>query len=166
MSIRFDWELTIARPAWADALQSRFREIEAEVATLFGPSNWRVRRVVATNWVNGPDVFRPDESPTEVDIRVSKTVANFPDGKSALFQSAHEFVHALDFVDIGQASVLEEGVAVWFQADWCVRNGLINAQDMRDKWVTSKCYREAWVAVSPLLASYPDAIKQLRVGAW
>jgi hypothetical protein len=72
------------------------------------------------------------------------------------YQMAHEAVHCLDPVPINVVTVLEEGVATWFQTDFIrARYGrTVTAGDVR--------YDTAAAIVGGLLASRPDSILQLH----
>ena len=72
-------------------------------------------------------------------------------------------VHTLDPVELGQASVLEEGAATYFQ-HWYVPERLPFQDDRRLQWSTSEDprYRPAHDLVGSLLKREPLALRRLR----
>lgn len=75
------------------------------------------------------------------------------DNPWVLWQLAHECVHLLDPCRQGEVSVLEEGLASWYQdlkVPECHRTD------------TDRRYEEVKVLVAPLMNKYPDAILDIR----
>lgn len=74
---------------------------------------------------------------------------------AALHQLAHECIHLLNPIPTA-ASVLEEGLATWFARE------RVRALLKTEVNVTDPRYRGAEELVTPLMAGYPDGIRQIR----
>ena len=77
------------------------------------------------------------------------------DAKRARFQLAHETVHLLDPVVAGTASVLEEGLATYYQLMY------IHREDPNYSTGDAK-YDNASRLASKLMTACPEAVKSLR----
>ena len=69
----------------------------------------------------------------------------------------HEAVHVLSPVDLGKATVLEEGVAVWF-------SHIFMSKHSGNTWDSSGDvkYDRAWALVEQLLTESKTALKDIR----
>lgn len=90
-------------------------------------------------------------------MRIILTANSSLDLPEACFQCAHEVVHLLSPLHEGEPTVLEEGVATYFQAiiarDWFQ----IGFRPQRNE------YDDAWTLVDPLLKLDQESIKKLRM---
>lgn len=84
------------------------------------------------------------------------------DPGSALWQLAHECVHLI--TPFGGSTVLEEGVACWYQERWVDK-----IPQVFPEWVKSRrnegyfpSYDEAYALVDALMTKDPDVLKRLR----
>lgn len=100
-------------------------------------------------------------------VRLSRTCRN--DDKRALWQLVHECVHLLspDGQPRSSMSVLEEGIACWYQRHW-----VENCPKLFPEWAqspghgydnTQTSYNEAADFVSHILRMDPTCIKRVRV---
>ena len=112
---------------------------------------------------NHPQTWFPGvgEGRKQILIQLSKNSAN--DEKRALFEMAHEVIHCLSpRVGPDTASVLEEGLAVYFSFEYLQTAGFIIKPD---EYLKDKKYKKAYDHVKKLYASNPhadDAIKIAR----
>ncbi|MEZ9819888.1 hypothetical protein AB4238_04550 [Shewanella sp. 10N.286.45.A1] len=124
-----------------------------ELEQMFGTRNHSRNMLPVEVHPNVPQVFYPDQNSVQIKIGDSCMRENY----RAYYQLGHEAVHLLSPVDFGVATVLEEGVAVWFSHDFMSRHsGNIWDSSGDDK------YDRAWSLVEQLLAESKDALKNMR----
>lgn len=137
-------------PAWT--LTTCLGHFLAEAECLLGPRDrsWTVLGVEFFG--DRPCTWFPGDR-RHLAVRLSLSAAHDP--KRALFQLAHETVHLLAPVQLGQATVLEEGLAAWFADQQSHNLGL----DMVD---STASYRDAATLAAHLVTLWPEAIRQTR----
>lgn len=124
-----------------------------EIEQMFGKRNHSRKMLPVEVHPNVPQVFYPDHN--SVQIKIGDTCIK--ENHRAYYQLGHEAVHLLSPVYFGVATVLEEGVAVWFSHDFMSRHsGNIWDSSGDDK------YDRAWNLVEQLLAESKGALKDIR----
>ena len=124
-----------------------------ELEVMFGKRNHsRITLPVEVN-VKSPQVFYPNDQTIQVKITDSCTKERY----RAYYQLSHEAVHMLSPVKLGYATVLEEGVAVWFSHNFMSKHtSNIWSSSGDDK------YDYAWKLVEQLLAESKSGLKDIR----
>jgi len=152
-------ELIVARPCPAGApcryswtLVSYLGAILQEVETKFGPRDPSFTVLGIEFGIANPHIWFPGGG-KHVAIQLGSSALSSID--EALFQLAHECVHLLNPVQ--EASVLEEGLATFFQLEYVHRRN-------PNHQLSDAKYLAAAGLVKRLLAARSDAIPALRAG--
>jgi hypothetical protein len=135
-------------PRLAVPLGSMLAEIEA----LFGPRNHDYTLLGVEFSGNMPDLWFPGDR-GDIVIRLQELA--IMDEKRARFQLAHEAVHLLDPVVGDQVTVLEEGLATFYQLQYIRREDATYGTGDRK-------YDAAAALAGELMARCPEAVKRLR----
>ena len=140
------------------SMTTRVGDMLAEAEKLFGPRDrsWTILgaeiradgKGVPQNWFPG--------YPGRKDIVFQVVPPADVDAAEAVFQLAHEVVHALSPMPGQRATVLEEGVAAWFSAYYARKAKGADIHSSRAS------YRQAHDCVARLLARDHQAILKLR----
>lgn len=124
---------------------------------LFGPRDESYEILPPEFHALGPQVFYPEES--KILIKLSFHCSHDP--VRTAYQLAHESIHVLSPVNIGWASVLEEGLATCFSYRYvCERfegQGEDQYLDSGDPWLN-----HAHDLVARMLSTNPTGIKEMR----
>jgi hypothetical protein len=156
---KIDDQLLIAKPCppgsgctFTWTLVSQFGRMIEEVEALFGPRN-RDYTILGIEFSGSiPQIWFPFDC-RHIAIQLGEP--SMKDAKRARFQLAHETVHLLDPVVAGSATVLEEGLATYYQLKY------IHREDSTYSTGQPK-YDSASRLASKLMAAQPDAVKVLR----
>jgi len=151
--------LLIARPCppgsgctFTWTLVSQLGQMILEVEALFGPRDpdYTLLGIEFSGTI--PQIWFPGDC-RHIAIQLGEP--SMTDAKRARFQLAHETVHLLDPVFAGAASVLEEGLATYYQLTYIHREDpTYSTEDIR--------YDNASRLVSKLMTTCPQAVKSLR----
>lgn len=108
-----------------------------------------------------PSIWFPggNEDPPRGHITIRLGHETFFDEKRAVYQLAHECVHLLAPVKLGEAKVIEEGLATAFSED-IIEEWL--GEKNKAGYTKDQRYRDAASHVRQLLQVEPDAIRHLR----
>lgn len=133
-------------------LLQRFLEILVVAEGHFGQRGAKHQILEVLFHGAGPGLHYPE--PGKVRVYLSDMWRS--DESMSAYQMAHEAVHCLDPVPVDIVTVLEEGVATWFQTNFVAsRYGhKCTSGDLR--------YDTASAIVGGLLASRPDSLRHLR----
>ena len=96
-----------------------------------------------------------------VDIHISHNVFDNNRKTHATWQIAHECVHMLDPCRGGEANVLEEGLATWFQNELRFHPGLVQLF-IRDLDPLAVRYTEAMTLVRICMPNLANAVREIR----
>lgn len=124
-----------------------------ELEQMLGKRNHSKNMLPVEVHSNSPQIFYP----TQNSIQVKITDSCISEKYRAYYQLGHEAVHILSPVELGKATVLEEGVAVWF-------SHIFMSKHSGNTWDSSgdAKYDRAWALVQQLLAESKTALKDIR----
>lgn len=135
-------------------LPSRLGQMLIEIEGLFGERD-RSWTILGIEFTSGavPQHWFPGNNKSIV-IQLTTGVENSPVG--ACWELAHEAVHMLSPTGGIDASVLEEGMAVYYAKQYVRTNFGF------DHPIEPVSYQEAYSLVRPIVEKYPGVIKEVR----
>ncbi len=139
-------------------MTSRIGDMLKEAEAMLGPRDraWTILGAeIRTDPQATPQNWYPGY-PQRKDIVFQVVPAADRDRAEAVFQLAHEVVHALAPMPGGGANVLEEGVAAWFAADYTKKAKGVDIHS------SLPSYQDAHAKVGKLLDRDREAILKLR----
>lgn len=144
---------TLIPGGYSWTIVSRFGSILAEVEESFGKrdENYTILGIELNDCGN-PQFWFPGNCGNVI---IQITDDCIKDMNQAIFQVAHEAVHCLNPIIVGNATYLEEGLATYFSLHFCRENN-INISCSNTK------YQLASDLVAELLLQDNNAIKKLR----
>ena len=129
----------------------------SDIETKFGPrdTSFTILGIEIVETKGSPHIWFPASRGDHKHVIVRLAENTLDCETLARWQLAHECVHLLDPRNndlSGPTSVLEEGIATWYQ----------NCKEGRQFATTDSVYAEAETLVLPLMGVLPDAIRRIR----
>jgi hypothetical protein len=129
-------------------------DILQEIERIYGPRDMEFTLLGVEFHDGGPCIWYPTAGLKHIVIRLSCSAAD--DLSRAIYQLAHECVHLLAPSGGARASVLEEGLATWFSADYVKRKLDVPFSAGNEN------YTRAAQELEKLFEIRQDAVKALR----
>ena len=137
----------------------RLENIRQASLPLFGPPSRS--RVIKVSFGNIAQLTTWDDEFAHISIPWDSQANDI----AIAFHLAHEYVHTLDPTPNGSASVLEEGVATYFQ-HWYVVHSVATSPSEKEMWrypnEKDPAYKHAYELVAPIFQSSPLIFRSLR----
>lgn len=123
----------------------------------------KITRSTASNGVPQTDFpcGYDEETGSVVDIQLGHSPYDNQSLNQSAWQIAHECVHLLDPCCKGQANVLEEGLATWFQDEEKYHPGFVKTY-IRGNCAHPYNYSEAKALVVRCMPNLPGAVREIR----
>jgi len=158
ISAYIDSSLLFAEPlnenGYTWTLASRLGDILVKAESVFGPRDKNFTILGVELCGSSPQIWFPGNCGNII-IQITESCAN--DVNRACYQIAHEAVHLLSPIGKADATVLEEGLATYFSAKYCLESQGISWNEELES------YKLARLLVEQLLTVDSDIICRIRI---